>query len=160
MVVTEGAGMPALANRATSVTLVVMLVFSVLSCMAGAILGIAANGAGVPLSYLEGSPFTSYALPGLILGVVVGGTQLAGAIAVLASHPAGMLLSAIAGFGMIVWIFVELAVMEQYFWMQSLYFILGIAELAAVLALSGIAPRVVAPWKPAQHIRLESRNAR
>jgi hypothetical protein len=127
-----------------------MLGFGVVSSIVGAILGIVANGAGVPISYLAGTPFDSYAIPGLVLGVVVGGTQLAGAVGILARARSGLVLSAIAGFGMIIWIFVELAVIEEYSWLQTLYFTLGVAELAAVIALSGIVPRIVTPWKAAR----------
>lgn len=141
--------MSALANRAISIGLVVMLVFGVVSSIAGAILGTVANGAGVPLSYLAGTPFESYAIPGVILGVVVGGTQLVGAVSILARWRAALVLAAVAGFGMIIWIFVELAVIEEYSWLQTLYFTLGVAELAAVIALSGVATRFVAPWRAA-----------
>jgi hypothetical protein len=134
------------ANRAISIGLVVMLIFGVLSSLIGTVLATAANGAGMPLSYLDGTPFTSYVIPGVILGVIVGGTQLLGAWAILAQWRSALLLAAVAGFGMLVWIFVEIAVIEEYSWLQALYFALGIAELAAVIALAGVAPRLVAPW--------------
>jgi hypothetical protein len=106
----------------------------------GAVLAVAANGAGVPLKYLINSPFHSYAVPGFILGVVVGGTQFAAAIALLRRKRIALLLSAIAGFGMLIWIFVELAIIRQYSWLQSAYFALGALELILVLGLLGILP--------------------
>jgi hypothetical protein len=39
------------------------------------------------LEYLANSPLPSYAVPGVILGVLVGGTQLAAAIALLTKTP-------------------------------------------------------------------------
>ena len=39
---------------------------------------------------------------------------------------------------MIVWIFVELAMLRQYSFLQSIYFALGVAELALVLELAGV----------------------
>jgi hypothetical protein len=120
--------------------LVAFTLFGALSALTGAVLAVAANGAGVPLEYLANSPFPSYAVPGLILGAVVGGTQLAAAIALLRRQRLALLLSAIAGFGMIIWIFVELAIIRQYSWLQSAYFALGALELILVLALLGIIP--------------------
>jgi hypothetical protein len=118
--------------------LVALALFGALSAFVGAVLAVAANGAGVPLKYLANSPFPSYAVPGFILGVVVGGTQFAAAIALLRRQRIALLLSAIAGFGMLIWIFVELAIIRQYSWLQSAYFALGALELILVLTLLGI----------------------
>jgi hypothetical protein len=125
--------------------LVALAVFGALSSIVGAVLGVAANGGGVSLEHLANSPFSSYVVPGLILGVVVGGTQLAAAIALLARHRIALMLSAVAGFGMLIWIFVELAIIRQYSWLQAAYFSLGAMELIFVLALLGIIPALVVP---------------
>ncbi|MEA2761755.1 MAG: hypothetical protein QOD47_1039 [Gemmatimonadaceae bacterium] len=132
-------------HRIVTRLLAALTLFGALSALAGAVLAIAANGAGVPLQYLANSPFPSYAVPGFILGVVVGGTQLAAAIALLRRQRIAPLLSAIAGFGMLIWIFVELAIIRQYSWLQSAYFALGVLELILVLALLGILPILVVP---------------
>jgi len=132
-------------NHLVVVALTVLVVFGALSALLGAILAIGANGGGVPLEYLKNSPFSSYFVPGLILGAVVGGTQLAAAIALLAKRDKAPLLSAIAGFGMLIWTFVELAMIQQYSWLQGAYFILGGLELILVFALLGIVPALVSP---------------
>ena len=105
---------------------------------AGGVLGVFLNGAGVPLAYLENTPFTSYVAPGLILAVVVGGTQVSAAIGQLKRTNRSNALSAVAGFGMLTWIFVELALMSEYSWLQAVYFAVGVAELALVFGLLGI----------------------
>jgi hypothetical protein len=127
-----------LPDRVVTRLLAALTLFGALSAVAGAVLAIAANGAGVPLGYLADSPFPSYAVPGVILGVVVGGTQLAAAIALLRKQRSALLLSAIAGFGMLIWIFVELAIIRRYSWLQAAYFALGVMELILVFALLGI----------------------
>ena len=132
-------------NQIVVRTLTVLVAFGALSALVGAVLAIATNGAGVPLEYLNNSPFSSYFIPGLILGVVVGGTQLAAAIALLAKRDKALVLSAIAGFGMLIWTFVELAMIQQYSWLQGAYFILGGLELILVFALLGIVPALVSP---------------
>ena len=124
-----------------------LAIFGAMSALLGAVLAIAANGAGVPLEYLKHSPFSSYFVPGLILGALVGGTQLAAAIALLAKRGMALLLSAVAGFGMLIWIFVELAMIQQFSWLQGAYFALGGLELALVLALLGIIPALVSPLR-------------
>ena len=121
--------------------LIALLIFGSLSSLGGAVYAVAFNGAGVPREYLAGSPFDSYLVPGLILGVVVGGTQLGATIALLTRHPWSLLMSAIAGFGMIIWIFVELAIILTYSFLQTFYFGLGTLELILVLILLGIIPR-------------------
>jgi hypothetical protein len=127
--------------------LALLTLFGALSAFAGAVLAIALNGAGVPLGHLAKSPFSSFVVPGLILGVVVGGTQLAAAVALLSRRRPAPLLSAIAGFGMVIWIFAELAILQQYSWLQTAYFILGVIELILVFALLGICPRLFCPLK-------------
>lgn len=116
-------------------TLVVLLVFGAVSSFGGGVLGVFFGGAGVPLGYLEGTPFTTFVVPGLILGVVVGGTQAVAALGLLRRHPWSGLGAAVAGFGMIIWIFVELALIGEFSWLQVVYLALGIAEVSCVLVL-------------------------
>jgi peptidoglycan/LPS O-acetylase OafA/YrhL len=122
--------------------LLISLYFGAISAVAGGVLGIAANGAGVPLTYLSGTPFTSYVIPGFILGLVIGGTQALAAIMVQRRSPSGPVAASVAGFGMIVWIFVELAVIGEYSPLQTIYFALGVIELALVLLLAGVVRRL------------------
>ena len=136
-----------LSSRLVVRTLTVLLGFGALSAFFGSVLAIWFNGAGVPLEYLAQSPFSSYVVPGLVLGVVVGGTQLAAAVTLLTNRRSALLLSAVAGFGMLIWIFVELAIIRQYSWFQTAYFTFGVLELILVLALLGIAPTFVNPLR-------------
>lgn len=127
-------------NAAARWVLIALLIFGCVSAVGGAVLAIAFNGAGVPLTYLEGSPFRSFLIPGLILGVVVGGTQLGAAVALIIRQRWSLLICAIAGFGMIIWVFVELAIILTYSFLQTLYFGLGMLELILVLILLGVLP--------------------
>lgn len=126
----------------------VLALVGAVSALSGAVMAVAWNGAGVPLEYLAGSPFSSYLIPGLILGVVVGGTQLGAAVAVHRCSAHALVLAAVAGFGMLIWIFVELAMIKQYSWLQSVYFAHGTLELILVLALLGAIPGLVHPLPP------------
>jgi len=140
-------------NRTIVAALAALALFGALSALAGAVVALAANGAGVPLEYLSHSPFSSFVVPGLVLGVVVGGTQLSAAIALLARRRRALLLSAVAGFGMLIWIFVELAIIRHYSWLQAVYFSLGGLELVLVLGLLGIAPSVVDPLRGSDEVQ-------
>lgn len=130
--------------RLARTTLVILFLFGAFSAIVGAVMALAFNGAGMPLASLEGSPFNSFVIPGLILGLVVGGTQLLAALALLANRQWSLLAAAVAGFGMLIWIFVEMAVIQGYSFLRAIYFGLGIAELALVLALLGVAAGALA----------------
>jgi hypothetical protein len=99
----------------------------------------------IPTSYLEGSPFTSFVVPGLALAVVVGGTHVLGFVMVARRMRWAMVASAIAGFGVLVWIFIQMIYIPFSF-LQLTYFALGIAELAAVL----VQLDVLHPWAHAR----------
>lgn len=120
--------------------LVIVTVFNALSALAGGI-AILAGLLPLPLSMLEGSPFDSFFWPGVILLLVVGGTQSVSAILLLRRRNASLLWSAVAGFGMIIWIFVETGIIQGSSWLQILYFATGAAQLALVLALLGVVSR-------------------
>lgn len=124
-------------------TVMGLLAFGAVSAAGGAVLGTVFGGAGVPLAYLAGTPFDSYLVPGLILGIVVGGTQTAALVGLLRRSTWALGASAIAGFGLIIWIFVEMAVIGEYSFLQAIYFGCGVSEILAVTVLLGIAPRLV-----------------
>jgi hypothetical protein len=132
--------------RLVSAVLIGLLLFGAVSSLAGAVLAFNAGSAGVPLEFLAKTPLTSFVVPGLILGVVVGGSQLTAAITLLTRRRSALVWGAVAGFGMLIWIFVEMAIIETYSWLQSLYFGLGALELILILALLGIAPALASPW--------------
>jgi hypothetical protein len=137
---------PSVTSTVARRTLLGLLYFGVVSCLIGAVMGVALNGGPIPIAFLSGTPFDSYLVPGLILGLVVGGTQLVAAIMFQRRRAASLVWCVVAGFGMMIWIFLEIAIIKQYSFLQSIYFGLGVAELILVLALLGIAPRLVAPW--------------
>ncbi len=71
-----------------------------------------------PPSYLAGSPFDSHLGPGLILAVVLGGIHLAAAVVQLRRSRLAPAASAIAGFGTLIWIFVQM-VYIPFSWLQA-----------------------------------------
>ena len=123
-------------TRFARIALLVLLYFGALSAIGGGILGTVDNGGGVPLEHLRDTPFTSYLIPSLILGIVIGGTQGAAAILLHRRNAYSSGAATVAGFGMMIWIFVELAIIG-YDVLQTLYFGLGALEVLLVLGLVG-----------------------
>ena len=127
--------------RALRIGLYVTAWFNLLSAligMAGLTIG---GGLGIPLEWLEGSVFTSYFWPGMILGVVVGGAQAFALAAQYGRYRLAWGLHATAGLTMMIWIFVEIAIMLVWSPLHGIYFATGLVQaILAVLAL-GAWPR-------------------
>ncbi|AYF96876.1 hypothetical protein [Protaetiibacter intestinalis] len=96
---------------------------------------------GLPLGLLDGSPFRDYLWPGIILMLVVGGTQLAPLVAYRMRLDAAWGLFAIAGFGMMTWIFIETGIIGGQSALQLGYFTTGLAQCVFVLLVLGVWPR-------------------
>ena len=115
--------------------------FNLVSALVGAVGLIAFDGMGIPLQWLDPTPFASYFWPGVILGVVVGGSQALAVVALWRRHPLARGLSVAAGLVMMIWIFVEIALMLVWSPLHGIYFAAGLVQVVlAVLAL-GAWPR-------------------
>ena len=81
------------------------------------------------------TPFKSYTVPGLLLGVVVGGTSLVATVATLRDRRSGPLASAVAGATLIGWIAGEVCILppETHSWIEVGYASLGLVMCAAGL---------------------------
>lgn len=92
------------------------------------------------LSYLEGSPFPDFVAPGVVLAIVVGGTQLAAGILALRSAGGWRVASAIASFGLAIWIFVQMTIIP-FSVLQALYFAAALGGFGLLLLDLGILRR-------------------
>ena len=130
--------------------LVVVSVFHALSAVGGGIGMVVADGLSMPKALLATSPFSTFLVPGLILTIVVGGTQTMASLRLLQRRPSALLWSAIAGFGMVIWIVSEIGFLQVLSWSQFLYVVSGLLQLLLVIALLGVVgwlPRVL-PLSP------------
>jgi len=134
----------------TRILLLIVLAFVGLTAVAGgvaltlgAIVPSLATVLSPPVSYLEGSPFASYLVPGLILAVVLGGVHLGAFWMLLRQHPSALFATAVAAFDTAIWIFVELVVIPFSF-LQAVYFVAALAEFGLVLLSLGVMRRAVA----------------
>lgn len=131
------------APRAIRLSLLVVAWFNTLSAVIGLLLLTIVGGesVGMPREWLGRTPFTSWVWPGLILGLLVGGVQV---LALVAQHRRLAVtwgLHAAAGLVMMIWIFVEIAMLLVWSPLHGIYFASGIVQTTlAVLAL-GAWPR-------------------
>lgn len=112
-----------------------LLAFGALNAFGGGYYGLS-GAAGVPVEWLEGSPFTDYTVPSLILLIVVGGSLLVAAVAVFARSGIARASALTAGTIVLVWIVVQVAIIGYVSWMQPATAIGGLL----ILLLSGMLP--------------------
>ena len=97
-----------------------------------------------PAEYLEGSPFTSYAVPGILLAVVIGGTHALAFVTLARRTRWGPFLSAATAFGILIWIFVQMLVIP-FSPLQAVYFAAGIGEAGLLMVYLGLFDRPAQP---------------
>jgi hypothetical protein len=83
-----------------------------------------------PLELLRHTPFQTFAIPGVILAVLIGGTSLACSLLVWRRARAAIDATVIAGAALTIWIAAESAMFRQVAWLTFLYGGLGVAMLA------------------------------
>ncbi|RIK39784.1 MAG: hypothetical protein DCC57_19980 [Chloroflexi bacterium] len=113
--------------------LVVIDAFVALTAIGGGVAlaaGLEANR--FPLDWLQGTPFHSYLIPGLILAGVVGGSAAVAAVVTLRAPRAGGLVSVLAGVILMGQITGELVLLNQPAWsaVEVFYFALGLVMVA------------------------------
>lgn len=126
--------MPSVTVRRPTALLAVELVVGI-NAVAGGI-GLMINGLGMPRSQLDGSPFDSYAIPGFVLAVAVGGSALSAAWAVWTRRRIAPVLSVLAGSTVIGWMLVQLAMLGYISLLQPI--ILGFGLLIVGLSYAWI----------------------
>ncbi|GLI26809.1 hypothetical protein ARHIZOSPH14_10510 [Agromyces rhizosphaerae] len=90
-----------------------------------------------PVEYLDGSPFGSYAIPGVVLALVLGGTHAVAFVALLRRVRWAALAATVAGYTALIWIFVQMMVIP-FSVLQAVYFGIGLAEVGLVLLALGV----------------------
>jgi hypothetical protein len=88
-------------------------------------------------SLLEGTPFTDYLVPGILLTVMVGGVNLLAVFSNLQRHPSRYNWSMAGGFMVCGWIVIQVILINTIHWLHFLYFIIGIMIILAAYQLKG-----------------------
>jgi membrane protease YdiL (CAAX protease family) len=120
-----------------------VLLFNALSAIGGGI-GLITGTLPVPTMLLRHTPFDSFVIPGLFLGIIIGGSSLAAAIALRAQATRSRAISSAAGVIMVGWIAAETILVRGFSWLQGLYLLTGIA----VVVLSRYLPTPTHPAEP------------
>lgn len=115
------------------ITLVVLAALTSVGAGAGGI-GLLVGWIALPAEWLQGSPFSSYLVPGLALAILVGGSSLLCAALVLVHHPLGTFTALAAGLTLVIFEIVEFAVVHYVSWMQPFFFGDGLL----IMALAGL----------------------
>ena len=100
----------------------------------------------------QGTPFTDATVPMLLLAIVVGGSSLLAAATVFIGHAWSLFLAVAAGVIMIAWEVTEIAMVQQFAWLQPIFMAIGVAviALAAYLWTAEFRPQQFPSW-PVSH---------
>ncbi|MGL4255023.1 MAG: hypothetical protein ACRCSL_01740 [Microbacterium sp.] len=110
----------------------------------GAVIPELATVLSPPTPYLEGSPFSSYLVPGLILGLVVGGLHAVAFALGVRRNDLSLLAAAVAAIALLIWVFVQMAFIPFSF-LQAIYFAIAVAETILILLALGILQSITSP---------------
>jgi hypothetical protein len=113
-----------------------LLAFGAINAFAGGYYGLS-GAAGVPVEWLAGSPFSDYFIPSVILVVVVGGALAFAAVAVFAGFRLARISALAAAIVVLVWIFVQLAIIGFVSWMQPATALAGVLIFILASRLPG-----------------------
>ncbi len=105
-----------------------------IAAVAGGI-GLAGGGSGLPERFIEGTVFSSYVIPGIALGTLVGSTSLLAAVAAWRRSERALEASALASAMLVGWFAVQLATVGYISWMQPFFIAWLIAQVGLALHL-------------------------
>lgn len=121
-------------HKNVRIAISVLAAFIALSAIGGGV-AMLVGAIQFPLEWLRNTPFPDYAIPALVLAIVVGGSSLLAAVTVFTGREVGVLASAGAGLIMAGYEVVEVVTIKHVYWLQGVYFGLGLVifGLAAYL---------------------------
>lgn len=110
---------------------VVQFLVGIGAAMSGAMLIAVPSGAllQAPPDMLNGSPFPDFLVPGIILFLMNGVGQIVAGALTLRRHPCAGYVGAVFGFGLIIWIFVQVNMIGGGHVLQYSYFAVGVIEV-------------------------------
>ena len=119
------------------IALMVLAGFVALTAVGGGAAMAAGVDRRVDLGWLEGTPFSSFRLPGVLLAIIVGGSSFVAAVTLAAELEPAALLAVVAGVILAGWIVVEALVLNQPkapTVAEVIYFSIGVAMIGLGLA--------------------------
>jgi hypothetical protein len=95
----------------------ILLAFGAINAFAGGYYGLS-GARGVPVEWLDGSPFADYFIPSLILLIVVGGSFMTAAVSVFARFRMARSAALAAVVIVMGWLAAQIAIIGYVSWMQ------------------------------------------
>jgi hypothetical protein len=89
------------------------------------------------LSVLKSSPFKNFLIPGIILALVVGGTNLQAVIASIQGAPTRYSWAMAGGAMICGWIIVQMILINAFSWLQFVYLGIGLLTILIAYQLKG-----------------------
>ena len=83
----------------------------------------------LPMSFLEGSPFPDFLIPGMFLLAVNGVGSIIGAGLSFTRRRYAQEIAIVLGAILVAWIVIQVVIISSFSWLHVLYFILGVVEL-------------------------------
>jgi hypothetical protein len=109
--------------------LLVVLLLVAVNAVYGSI-GLVVNGMGMPREWLDRLPVDTWTLPGLALVLTVAVPQLVAAWFVWRRDPRAGVIGLVVGAALVLWILVQLLVLQRYFFLQPVIAGFGLLEMA------------------------------
>jgi hypothetical protein len=91
----------------------------------------------MPVAFLQGTPFSDFRIPGLVLCVVVGGSNLIGGSLAMLRRKSARLMSVLAGGILTGWIAAQILLIGYRHPIQWVYLAVGVLILALALCVPG-----------------------
>ena len=108
-------------------TLLGLLLFVAVAAVYGGV-GLVSDGMGMPLEWLDRLPVDTWVWPGIALLATVAVPQAVAAWFVWAHDPRAGMVGVLAGLALVLWIVVQLVVLQRYFFLQPVIAVIGLAE--------------------------------
>ncbi len=108
--------------------LLALLLFVGVGAVYGGI-GLMVNGMGMPSDWLDRMPVDTWTWPGLALLLSVAVPQFVAAWLVTRHDPRAGLVGLVVGAALVLWILVQLAVLQRYFFLQPVIAGIGVLEV-------------------------------
>ncbi len=107
-------------NRRNILGIILLLI--AVNAFAGGWYGLA-GAEGLPVEWLDGSPFETYRVPSLFLLIIIGGLSLFSAVALFGNKQFAFRAALISGIVLAFWIMVQVWIIGLVSWMQPVTFV-------------------------------------
>ena len=126
-------------KKMKSLLVILILFVAVTAFASGVIIILHPDGSimQLQLSVLNGTPLKNFLVPGIVLTIFVGGTNLLAVFFYFKKHPARYNWAIAGGFMLCGWIIVQMILINYFHWLQFLYLGIGLFIVLAAYQLKG-----------------------